>query len=168
MRWLNALILSLSFVCTSGLQASPVENLRPVGQASLKVMFWTIYDSRLFTPDGQFQGVEPDLALRITYRRDIAAEALVNRTRKEWRKLDQYEQQHEQWLARLEEIWPDVQEDDDVTLRVDAELGSRFYLNGQFIGAIEDAQFTRQFLSIWLSEQSSYPDLREQLVGQAS
>jgi len=54
---------------------------------------------------------------------------------------------------------------DQIVLRVNAELASEFFFNGELVGSIVDPIFTQRFLSIWLSEKSSYPDLRDQLVG---
>lgn len=147
------------------LQAAPLDDLHPVGAATLKVLFFTIYDSRLYTPDGDYDGVEPDLALHIIYRRDIAAADLIDRTRKEWQKLSVYEARSEEWLERLASLWPYIEEGDALTLRVDEELASRFYFNDEFIGVLADSAFTRDFLAIWLSEESSYARLRDQLIG---
>jgi hypothetical protein len=144
---------------------SPVDRLEAVGSATLRVLLWTIYDSRLYSPDGEYQGVEPDLALEITYRRNIAAQDLLQRTRKEWRELGLYKPEHERWLEQLTGLWPDVKNGDSLVLRVDENLASQFFFNGQAIGEIASAEFTRNFLAIWLSEDSSYPKLRNRLVG---
>ncbi|MCY4266056.1 MAG: hypothetical protein OXE78_14570, partial [Gammaproteobacteria bacterium] len=50
-------------------KADPFSNLEPVGTATLRVIFWALYDSTLFTPNGNYQGVEPGLTLQIDYRR---------------------------------------------------------------------------------------------------
>jgi hypothetical protein len=163
--YLAAMLGLLLSICSTSAFASPVERLEAVGSATLRVLLWTIYDSRLYSPDGNYEGIEPDLALEITYRRDIKAQDLLERTRKEWRELGLYEAGHEQWLKQLAGLWPDVKEDDSLVLRVDENLASQFFFNGQAIGAIASAEFTRNFLAIWLSENSSYPKLRNRLVG---
>jgi len=160
-------LLLLSLLWAAPLAAAQLEDLHPVGDATLRVLFFTIYDSRLYTPDGDYEGVEPDLALQIIYRRDIAAADLIDRTRKEWRNLSLYGEGSEAWLAQLTSLWPDIEQGDSLTLRVDAQLASRFYFNGKHIGTIDDPAFTEDFLAIWLSENSSYPRLRDQLVGEA-
>lgn len=163
MKYLSALLASL--VLASQAHSTPVQDLDRVGSATLKVWFWTIYDSRLYSPDGQFDGIEPGLALELDYKRDIATDELISRTRKEWQKLDLYHEGQEGWLEQLARLWPAIQEGDELVLHVGNELGSSFYYNGEAIGEITDAEFTRQFLAIWLSEKSSYPKLRDQLVG---
>lgn len=160
---LNCLILTLVFATFSS--ANVTSELNQVGNATLKVMFWTIYDSYLYNRDGVYRGVEPELVLRIDYRRNIKQQDLIDRTRKEWRKQGVYAASSEAWLKQLDGIWPDIKRGDQIVLRVDEELASEFFFNGELLGSIADPMFTQRFLSIWLSEKSSYPDLRDQLVG---
>jgi hypothetical protein len=159
----SCLILTLLLATTSS--ANVTAELNQVGNATLKVMFWTIYDSYLFSKDGVYRGVEPELALRIDYRRNIKQDDLIDRTRKEWRKQGVYVDSSETWLQQLDTFWPDIKRGDQIVLRVNAELASEFFFNGELIGSVVDPMFTRRFLSIWLSEKSSYPHLRNQLVG---
>jgi len=160
---LSGLILTLLLATTSS--ANVTAELNQVGNATLKVMFWTIYDSYLYSKDGVYRGVEPELALRIDYRRNIKQDDLIDRTRKEWRKQGVYAGSSETWLQQLGAIWPDIKRGDQIVLRVNAELASEFFFNDELVGSIADPMFTQRFLSIWLSEKSSYPDLRDQLVG---
>ncbi len=160
---LSCLILTLLLAAASS--ANVTAELNEVGNATLKVMFWTIYDSYLFSKDGVYRGVEPELALRIDYRRNIKKDDLIDRTRKEWRKQGVYVDSSETWLQQLDTFWPDIKRGDQIVLRVNAELASEFFFNGELIGSVVDPIFTQRFLSIWLSEKSSYPHLRNQLVG---
>ena len=147
--------------------ASPVEELKPVGSATLKVFFWTIYNSTLYSGDGSYSGIEPDLALQIVYHRSISKDELLDRTEKEWEKFSPGHKSQQTWLSRLDQIWPDVQRGDVIVLRVNKSFASDFYFNDKFVGAIEDREFTEQFLSLWLSERSSYPKLRSILIGRS-
>ncbi len=165
MSRLSILCLVLFLITAS--KADPFSNLEPVGTATLRVIFWALYDSTLFTPNGNYQGVEPGLTLQIDYRRKISRKDLINRTRDEWEKMDLYQQDSEQWINLLAEIWPDVQKGDQLAVQVTDSLGSNFYLNGEPAGTIQDSQFTHDFLAIFLSEKSSYPRLRNRLVGQS-
>lgn len=169
MKYASAAIVLLASLLQNGQAlATPIQELDRVGSATLKVFFFTIYDSRLYSPDGVFDGIEPGLALELDYKRNIESEALIERTRKEWRKLGLSNEAQESWLEELASLWPDIRDGDELILHVGENLSSRFYYNGELIGEIAEAAFTRQFLAIWLSEESSYPDLRDQLVGQAS
>ena len=145
--------------------SAPTEQLREVGSTRLRVLLWTIYDSTLYSADGEFNRIEQDLALEITYRRSISAAELIERTFDEWRDMELSAANQSMWRSRLEEIWPDVESGDTLTLYVDDKLASRFYFNERFIGTMMDSDFTRQFLAIWLSEETDYPSQRAELIG---
>ena len=42
---------------------------------------------------------------------------------------------------------------------------SAFYFNDNLVGSIEDPMFGPLFVDIWLSEKTSEPKLRQQLLG---
>lgn len=147
--------------------AELIGELREVGSTRLRVLFWTIYDSTLYSADGEFQQIEPDLALAITYRRDIPATELIERTFDEWEDMGLNSTRQSMWRSRLGTLWPDVESGDTLTLYVDEELASRFYFNGRFIGTMMDSEFTRQFLAIWLADDTAYPRQRTELTGRA-
>jgi hypothetical protein len=49
---------------------------------------------------------------------------------------------------------------------VDEQDRSSFSLNGRALGTIEDPGFGQDFLAIWLSPETSRPELRLALIGQ--
>ena len=151
---------------TSLTLADPTADLQVVGEARLKFLFWQVYDSTLYSNSGTYQELEPNLALKISYRRKVSAEQLIRRTREEWQKMSLFSSQTEEWLLSLEAILPDVDKGDLVILKVDEELASNFYFNGSFIGRLGSPGFTQAFLDIWLSEEGSYPALQRKLTGQ--
>jgi hypothetical protein len=71
----------------------------------------------------------------------------------------------DQWLARLDELWPDIRESDVLTLEINERNESRFLHNGEVLGLIEDPEFGQEFVDIWLSEDCTRPELREALLG---
>ncbi len=162
LRILVLLTLPFNIQATTQQESSLLE----VGSATLTKLFWTIYDSRLFTTSGEYRGIESDLVLEIVYQRKISKQQLINSTRDEWQALSLYtESSSEQWLNELEQFWPDVDKSDTIELKVSEQLNSHFYFNGNAIGTINDAEFTRRFLAIWLSPDSRYPKLQRQLTG---
>ena len=151
---LNKIILKLSVFVISMAAinltlADPTADLQVVGEARLKFLFWQVYDSTLFSNSGTYKELEPNLALKISYRRKISAEQLIRRTREEWQKMSLLSSQTEEWLLSLEAILPDVDKGDLVILKVDEELASNFYFNGSFIGRLGSPAFTQAFLNIW-------------------
>lgn len=160
-----AFTIALSFSAVLPARANVPNGLTEIGAARLKVFFWTIYDSYLYSEDGIYRGVEPNLTLRIDYRRRIGSKDLVDRTRSEWQKQGLYSEAAEPWLDKLNGMWPDIEKGDQLLLQVTEEFASRFVFNGQVVGSISDPAFTERFLAIWLSEKSSYPAHRKQLLG---
>ena len=153
-------------ICLAGLvTADPVKELDQVGTATLRVLFWTIYNSTLYSIDGEFRGIEPGIALELTYRRRITTATLIDWTRREWQKQSLFGEQSEEWLEILSSIWSDVKRGDVLVLKVSSDLSSEFYKNDELIGSLTDPVFTTNFLSIFISEKSSYPKLRARLVG---
>lgn len=145
--------------------AEPLRDLNEVGSARLKVMFWNIYESTLFSANGYFEGIEPDVALEIEYRRNIRKQKFIEHTREEWKKQSLYFEGAERWLEQLQVLLPDVSSGDTLIVKVNTKLESEFYFNQSWLGKITEPQFTETFLAIWLSDKSSYPELRQQLLG---
>ena len=127
-------------------------------------MFWKIYTASLFTASGQFDSNSTEYALELHYARDISQKQLIEATAEQWQYLGVDESIYTQWLPLLENIWPDINKGDRLTLHV-TPTTSRFILNGDDIGSIKDSQFGSTFSDIWLSERSKYPRLRRRLIG---
>ena len=141
-------------------------DLQLVGEARLKVLFWSVYDSRLYSADGKYLSGQRPLRLEIQYLRDIKSKDLVERTAAEWQAQERVHPDQEQWLQSLAEIWPDVRTNDVIALELREDRRSDFYVNGEFAGTIEDPLFGQHFLDIWLSPDTTRPLLRQKLLGQ--
>ena len=164
----SCICASFLFATLSGFAAEfedPLQDLRLVGEAQLRSFFWRVYDSYLYTKSGSYKGIEPGLALKIEYRRAIHGDELISRTGKEWEKLGLLSDESSEWLTKLEEFLPSGIRGDVIVLKVGDNLESIFHYNFEQIGKIKIPQFTRDFLSIWLSRNSSYPKFRQQLIG---
>lgn len=156
----------LGMLFSFSLSAMPLENMQTVGQAKLKVLFWNIYQSWLYTPDGVFTPEQYPVALKIQYLRDISAADLLEATEEEWQKLGFKTSQYQPWLQQVQALWPDIKQQDELLLVIDQDQQSQFYFNQQLLGHITDPDFGPGFLAIWLSPDASYPKLRRQLIGE--
>ncbi|TRX55052.1 chalcone isomerase family protein [Thalassomonas sp. M1454] len=136
-----------------------------VGEAELSVLFWSIYNSTLYSLDGSFNENQRPLKLEINYFRDIEAADLISKTAEEWMQQGLNHHNQELWLQQLTNIWPNIKEDDTLTFIVDEHNNSYFLFNKQNIGHINDQEFANHFLAIWLSEKTSRPKLRTKLLG---
>ena len=149
--------------------ADPDHNLtlKKCGTALLKVLFWEVYESSLYTPDGTWQDDTRPFRLDIRYLRTISAEDLVKQTGKEWAEQGKASPQHTTWMEDLRTLWPDVTSEDVISLAVDKAGVSTFLFNGEVIGRLQDPQFGEDFSGIWLAENTTRPKLRDQLIGTA-
>ncbi len=147
-------------------------DVAPVGSGVLSWFGIDVYEAFLFTESGRFEGFEDQgmVALELRYRRNIPASRLVDRTRKEWNRLEGKTAlpgpaERERWLAQVASFWPDIRPGDLIVTVVEPGGPARFYSAGAFIGEVADPAFGPAFLGIWLHPESSRPDLRDQLVG---
>ncbi len=160
-RYLTSLVFGL--LATTAWAAS--SSLQMVGEARLNVMFFSVYDSRLYTEDGRYEPEQRPLRLEIEYLRNIKAKALVEQTGAEWDHLQVTHERRDAWLGELTALWPDVSKNDVIALELDEDNRSTFYFNGEKLGMMEDADFGTHFVAIWLSPDTSRPTLREALLG---
>jgi len=138
--------------------------LELVGEATLRFMLWPVYESRLYSPDGDYSADTRPLRLEIAYRRAFTSTALVEGTAREWRHLGFAHPRMAQWLEDLRGMWPNVHEGDTLVIQVDGQEQSTFFYNGESLGTIEHPGFGSAFLAIWLSPDTSRPAHRAALL----
>jgi hypothetical protein len=142
-----------------------IDDMSTVGEARMRVLFWDVYDARLLAPRGNYREDQP-FALSLTYLRALDGEQIAARSIEEMRKQGlEDESRLQSWYADLVQIIPDVDASDEIVGLAAVDGSTRFYLDGELIGRVDDAAFTRAFFSIWLGEATSEPQLREQLLG---
>lgn len=137
-----------------------------MGETTFSILFWDLYKSTLFSTSGRYPLTSKSDALifQINYLADISREDLIMRTVEQWQHLAMNEKMYQRYLADLETIWPNISKGDSLALLVE-DNQSTFYFNGIRIGVIEDPNFGQLFIDIWLSENTSQPSLRAELLG---
>ncbi len=145
-----------------------VTDAAPVGQAELTFYFWDVYTGTLFAPHGRWRADQP-FALALTYQRDFKGKKIADRSVKEMRKQGVTDEQKlARWGEQMRALFPDVS-DGDTLLGIAAANGvTHFYHNGAPLGNVEDSEFTERFFAIWLGENTSEPEFREQLLQQTN
>lgn len=141
------------------------KELKLVGEADLRVLFFTVYSSSLFTSQGYYHDGMTDVILEIQYNVNITAKQLIDRTLSEWEHQGLDEDETKKWIIEIKEIWPNISKNDVLTLYLKLDGKSIFYHNNISIGGISDINFGHQFLSIWLSKKTRFPKHRKRLLG---
>lgn len=137
-----------------------------VGNATFTFLFWDIYNSRLFTKTGKYDDNSgQDLLFKINYLKDISADELIKRTVEQWQHLKYDESKYQHYIPKMKSIWPDIKSGDSLTLYRKNQT-TIFYFNNEEVGNINDKSFSNLFLDIWLSNNTSQPKLRKQLIGE--
>ncbi len=137
------------------------------GAARLRVWGFEVYDAQLWVAAG-FEAqryAQHPLALSLTYLRTLRGKAIAERSMAEMLRqgpIDTVLQTA--WLARMQQLFPDVAEGDRLTGVHQPGRGARFWLNGRALGAIDDAAFSAQFFGIWLHTATSEPAMRRDLL----
>jgi hypothetical protein len=145
---------------------SPISELKLVGEGKLSVLFWDVYQAKLYTKTGSYKDNIQPLALSFTYMRDFTSGELIDETEDQWRELKLDIHVNEvNWLKALAKLWPDVVEDDTLLFHINLEGNSDFYFNDRYLGTIEDEVFSRYFKAIWLDQNTSSPKIRKKLIG---
>lgn len=167
MRNLNRLTLLtslLTLMISANSWAAKTDGFALVGDGKLKVLFWDVYRSALYTPTGEFNADTDEYILEITYLQNIENDHLIDQTYKQWEHLGVDEENYLKYSDQLELLWPDVSKGDSLTMHVTPEQTS-FYFNSDLTGTINSAEFGPMFSAIWLSPNSSQPKLRKKLLG---
>ncbi len=143
-----------------------------VGEAQLTWFLFDVYKSTLKAPNGKYQesqDITPHpFALEINYQRDISKKQLLDATDEQWQKLNMSSDNRKQGIAQLETLFPDIKKGQKLTYVTDGAVGKLYYddlNNVTVLGDVDNEWLNDAFLSIWLSPQTEYPELRNQLIG---
>ena len=164
-RPLSALITTVGFLAAATADA---EQFRVQGGGSLKWFGLKIYDAKLLTPQpvGSPELFQSPFALELTYARAFTRDKIAERSLEEIRRLRLGSpSQHQQWLAQMNAVFPNVQANDRLRGVHRPGQGVQFYLNDRRIGSIDDPEFSRAFFSIWFDPKTAEPGLRASLFG---
>lgn len=181
MKYLTAIVLAIVISAPSNaskpdFSTDDWNNWTAVGEAQLSFLFFDIYQSMLLTPTGEYQlsnDVSPHpLALSITYQRQISQQELLDATVEQWQKLGYSRREMTSWHRTLQTVFPNVKKGHQLIYVTNGKSG-QFYsrksatdnANGNLIGQVDDESLNDAFLAIWLSPETQYPKLRENLLG---
>ena len=148
---------------------SALPGAQALGSARLRFLGLEIYEATLWSVSG-FQSAayaQSPLALELRYARSLSGRLIAERSLQEMQRQGSLGAEREQrWLAAMVQAFPDVAAGDRITGLHTPGVGARFWFNGQSRTSVADAAFSRVFFGIWLSEATSEPQMRSQLLGQ--
>jgi len=168
-------LLALVFIATPAFAsgavpkyiASNVPGARMVGEGRMTYLTMDIYDATLYAPEGRLSEERP-LALSLTYLRSLRGSRIADRTVEEMRKQGFHDELTlAAWHNTLQDIFPNVGNGTTLTGVLKEDGTTVFYRDGIEIGHVSDTRFGPKFFSIWLSPDTSEPDLRRQLLATA-
>ena len=170
MRSKVLILLSLFFFWSHSVLAKDVigqfvPNASVVGRGVLTYAFWDIYQATLYAPNGFWNPKKP-FALSIEYYKELDGKDIADTTEQEMRKqgfTDEIKLYN--WHARMKNIFPDVKNGTVLTAVYVPRKHTLFYLENKLIGSIKGDEFGRLFFGIWLSDNTSEPELRRALLG---
>jgi hypothetical protein len=137
------------------------------GSARLRFFGLDVYDARLWVAPGFAAAnyARHALALELTYLRSLTGSTIAERSLQEMARAQEITPaQAKRWLGAMQTAFPDVKSGDRLTGLHSPDLGARFWLNGQTRAAVPDPEFSRLFFGIWLSDATSEPRLRRNLL----
>jgi len=147
--------------------AEALQGKSVLGQTRLRVWGFSVYDATLYAVPG-FDAArfgEQRFALELAYLRAFEGADIAQRSLDEMRGQGAVDEPSAQrWLAAMKALFPDVKAGDRITGVHLPETGARFYLNGRWLGAVDEPAFSRRFFGIWLSPRTSQPAMRAALL----
>lgn len=176
-RWLVlATLLASQAFAWADTHASPppkqvqnaVENLRLMGQGTLRWFGLRVYDGQLWSnTDPQSFNYKRDTAwLELKYARNFEGKKIAERSIDEIEEIGAgTEAKRQEWLKKLSEIFPDVKEGHTLSAFFQPGKGIQFFKNGQPHAKLEDLELSEAFMGIWLDPKTSAPEMRKQLIG---
>ncbi|MCW3173283.1 chalcone isomerase family protein [Shewanella subflava] len=136
-----------------------------VGEADMDVLWFDVYLAKLYSIDGIYQPRRFPLMLDIEYHRDISAQELIDATIDQWHENGISSAEINQIKSHLTSAWPDVKQNDRLSFIIHNEQQAEFLFNDKPFYQLADQRFSEAFIGIWLSEKTTHPKLRKQLIG---
>jgi hypothetical protein len=127
-----------------------------------------IYEAELWVGERGYQGGAP-FVLELLYARKLDGAKIAQASADQMEKLGAGSAaQRAAWLARMQEIFPDVKEGTRISGVFLPGAGARFYLDGKALASVPDPEFARAFFAIWLDPNTSAGALRRALLKDAA
>lgn len=136
----------------------------PHGQGKYYWGIIHVYDATLWT-DAETWSYDKPFALSLRYHISAKPEAISEETVKQLKEVSTLTpEQLERFGKELDHLYPAMKDGDVITAYYTPENKMALYHNGEYRGAVEEAEFVRPFFDIWLSTKTTEPKLRADLL----
>ena len=165
-KLLTLMILVSSFSWATEDHQEGFQSPKLIGEGTLKVLMWEIYDLRLFT-DGTPFSWQHNFMLEFEYSRELKKESVIDASLKEFKlQPNVTDKDIKNWEKYLEQVIQPVQKGTKATVTWVPEGQIIFHYEGSSPSTLENEDFARAFLNIWLGDKTSRPKLRSQLLNE--
>ncbi len=144
--------------------ASVIHAAAPYGTGKYAVLFITAYDTELWTDAAQWSMNAP-FALTLRYHIGFSSSYLLNRTLREMKGVDPKlsDADIERYKKAMAFFAP-ASSGDEMSMLYQPGEPVRFFKNGASTGEVSEPGFAQDFFGVWLSPNTSDPDLRKSLL----
>ncbi len=149
--------------------ALPVATL--AGQSTMTYWGFDVYQATLWVAPGFTESAfeQSGFVLDLAYLRDLKGADIARRSIEEMRRqAPMTAAQEAAWEGQMRALFPDVKKGDRITGVHQSGTGAVFWSNGRLLGEVRDPLFAKLFFGIWLSPQTSQPQLRRALLAQVA
>jgi len=165
-KLLALLILIPSLSWTSEVKQEIFQSPKLIGEGTLKVLMWEVYDLRLYT-DGTAFSWQDKFMLEFNYSRELKKESVIDASLKEFKLQPNVKDKDiKAWEVYLEQVIQPVKKGTKANVFWAPGGKIIFHYEGSQPSTIENEDFARAFLNIWLGDKTSRPKLRSQLLNE--
>ena len=159
-------IFTSVFAVASGTWQKNVQSFALIGEGTLKVFVWKLYDLKLFSETNYFSW-KNKFILEFDYKREMKKDRVIEASIKEMRRQKGVAKKEiNAWQKYLEQGINTAQEGTKAAVEWTPAGQITFHYEGEPSVTINDVPFAKSFISIWLGKETSEPELRSALLGQ--
>ena len=153
------------FAGASGIWQKNFQPVVLIGEGTLKVFVWELYDLKLFSDTNYFSW-QNRFILEFDYKREMKKDRVIEASIKEMRRQKgAAEKEINAWKEYLKQGINTAQGGTKAAVEWTPAGQITFHYEGEPSVTINDMTFAKSFISIWLGKETSEPELRSALLG---
>ena len=158
-------IFTTIFAGATDLWQKNIQSFALIGEGTLKVFVWDLYDLKLFSETNSFSW-QNKFILEFDYKRELKKDKVIEASLKEMRRQKGVaEKQINAWKTYLEQGINTVRKGTKAAVEWAPDGQITFHYEGKTPVIISDKLFAKSFINIWLGRETSEPELRSALLG---